>query len=364
MQQTCIYLTRTCPYSCDYCRLRNQKLSKPELTAEKWVGVMGLLSDLKMDFNLFLGNETWLYGKYLPIIVNTGDNMPYAVYTSCQPNLFKQECKTMFEGEKSIDNLSCGCDFPMSMSFKQENHKVTEILKAYNAYRAFITTRTLYPNVDCQGTITISKRNIHVVFRTINDLQNLGVNVGLNFIHTDHDDGFDFFPKPNEMRKHLLDILSPDEQNSYIHLYDYLKELKRTGKHLIQNLDDTLELMDIDWNDENGGLGIVNTCWHCKGDPYGGPTIDADGSLRCCGYRKGTETPKLSIYDLDNDVGYGRWKEAVFTDANKCPGCVWSYPRLYAHYKNKPEQARKVFVNHAQLDNEGNVVTKNERIIQ
>jgi len=105
-------------------------------------------------------------------------------------------------------------------------------------------------------------------------------------------------------------------------------------RSFIQNLTDMQSLL----TPRPEGVGSMNTCWHCQGDPYGGPSIDADGFLRCCGYRKGLRTNRLHIWDLMlGHVSWDTWKATVKEDAMECPGCTWSYPRLYAQYKGRNE---------------------------
>jgi hypothetical protein len=91
---------------------------------------------------------------------------------------------------------------------------------------------------------------------------------------------------------------------------------------------------------------LLQMKWHCGGDPYNGPTIDADGTLRCCGYRKGKYTPKMTIFDLPDHIDH--WEEMVYQDAMECPGCCWMHP-MQVHYwqETDPEMGRKVLVNHA-----------------
>lgn len=358
MTNTCIYLTRRCLYACSYCKLRVSNLSGPELTSSQWKEALGIVkAQIKPDFNLFLGNETWLCDD-LPGIIHSVQS-PYAVYTSCFPHVFNSvSIRRMFEGEKRLDNLSCGCDYPFDAARKHTD--VPEYRKAYNAHMAFATVRTMYPTVDCQGTITISVDNLRHVVDTIKELSFMGVDVGLNFIHSDTG-GFDFFPPEKEIDGLLINPHNEEHRKHLLRLYRYLRKGRR-GTHRVQNTEDTLTLLAKVFSTYSD-VGSRNTCWHCDGDPYGGPSIDADGSLRCCGYRKGTRTSKLSVFDLASDKGVSNWRESVAADCAKCPGCTWSYPRLYKRYKDDPCFGKQVFVNHAQI-HDGKVTRMNERDVQ
>lgn len=354
MMNSCVYLTRRCPYNCTYCALKNTKLNGPELVRGQWVLVQNILRDMGVNFNLFLGNETWLYGADLPGIVNTCGT-PYAVYTSCKPALFQQWAVRYFQPGKSqfgIDNLSCGCDYPLHTATELKDTG-DEYMKAYNAHKAFAATRLLFPNVDCQGTITISKKNIFYVVETINDLSSIGVDVGLNFVHANLDGNYDFFPGPEFLESYLF------SEDWHIDLQRLGAELSSLKSHRVQNMADTIDLCLNSFT----SVGSTNTCWHCKGDPYGGPSVDADGSLRCCGYRKGELTSQMSIFDLTTPEKIQEWKNRVYQDSKKCPGCTWSYPRLFARYRDNKEAGKQVFTNHAQFDSDGELLRKNERLL-
>ena len=91
---------------------------------------------------------------------------------------------------------------------------------------------------------------------------------------------------------------------------------------------------------------LISMNWHCLGNPYGGPTIDADGSLRVCGYRKGELTSQMSIFDLPDK--WEKWRLSVFDDAMQCPRCGWSYPWMYDYWKKRePKFGKKIFSSHA-----------------
>jgi len=228
-----------------------------------------------------------------------------------------------------------------------------EYMKAYNAHKAFSATRLLFPDVDCQGTITISKKNIFHIIETINELSAMGVDVGLNFVHANMDGGYDFFPSPEYLEAYLF---SADWWSEIRNLGEELSKLKY---HRVQNMADTIDLCRNSYE----SVGCTNTCWHCMGDPYGGPSVDADGSLRCCGYRKGELTSQMSIFDLTTTEKIQEWKNRVYQDSQKCPGCTWSYPRLFARYRDNETAGKQVFTNHAQFDSAGELLRKNERLL-
>jgi MoaA/NifB/PqqE/SkfB family radical SAM enzyme len=318
MKNALTYLTRKCPRKCDYCRLRDSNLKNPELKKEQWVGALSILKDLGVDFNLILGNETWLLGEDLLYIMERNQT-PFALYTTCPENLFEKYRDLFFSSV--IDNLSCGVDYPLSYLEKLGYLSNDMEKKSYTAWKGLLWTREHYPNVDTHGTITINRSNKLLVLKTLEELTKYGIFTAINFIHWDKG-GFDFFPPRSEIEDLMLDPT-------------YIPEGILQSPGLLQN--------PQMFTKENIHL-LIQMGWHCLGDPYGGPTIDADGSLRCCGYRAGERTSKLTIFDLPNNLDL--WKRSVSLDCFDCPGCGWSFPWQYKFWEGQ-KFANQVFIKHA-----------------
>ncbi len=324
------YLTRRCPRTCDYCRLRDSNLKGPELTTEQWIEAFAILKKIGVDFNLILGNETWLLGEELLKIMKTNE-VPYALYTTCPESLFSKY-RDLYFSSGVIDNLSCGVDY--SYSFlqqkleKQGQFDTDMERKSYTAWQGLMWVRKQYPNVDCQGTMTISKDNFHLLPAVVKELQEIGVFCGVNFLHWNSDGNFDFFPDKKELVDYVLSYVDILRVKEVINNIPYA--------NFVQNYEMLKQPVEK----------LANMSWHCMGDPYGGPSIDSDGTLRCCGYRQGKETSKFSIFDLPEK--FDEWRSAVFKDSFNCPGCFWSYPWMYRYWAdNDSEFGKKVFVKHA-----------------
>ena len=320
------YLTRRCPRKCEYCDIRNTSIKK-ELSPKEWAEAFDILKKLGVQFNLILGNESWILQDDLLFIMNQNE-IPFAMYTTCPPNLFLSYHKKFFEGP--IDNLSCAIDY--SMDFLNLNFNPADDMQAktLDGWSGLIYTRGKYPKIDCQGTITMSKLNLMDVPKIVKELSSYGIFVGINYIHWNKDGNYDFFPEKKYLERFVF-----SEKDIPI-IKDVIEQVKSIEGSLLQNV----EILDFDIRE------TINMNWHCKGDPYGGPTIDADGSLRLCGYRKGKYVSKMTIWDLPKF--YAAWKTMMKADAKNCPGCSWSYPRMYAYWRdNDPTFGRKVFVSHA-----------------
>lgn len=332
MVNSLVYLTRKCPRGCTYCRLRDSKLKGSELDTKQWIKAFSILKDMGVDFNLILGNETWLLGENLLHIMKRNE-VPFALYTTCPEELFERFNDRFFDSGE-IDNLSCGVDYPLSYLsdiLENKGHFSNDMeLKSFTAWKGLLWTKAHYPNVDCQGTMTISKLNYKLIPDVVQELKENGIFCGLNFIHWDKDGSYDFFPKEEEIKPLLLTKKELPELETILQ--------KINSDNFIQNFEMLKE----------NPQSLISMGWHCKGNPYGGPTIDSDGSLRVCGYRPGRMTSKLSIFDLVDSVSIQVWKEYVEADCRECPGCFWSYPWMYKYWQtNDSEFGKKVFSKHA-----------------
>lgn len=331
MKNALTYVTRSCPRQCDYCAIRDTSTVGKELTPDQWIEVWDILDSIGVSFNLILGNETWLLGTEL-IRMMEHHKMAFAIYTTAPPMLFQTLRGRILVPESPIDNFSCGIDYPFSYLWWQHRNaqiKGSILEKSWDAWQAFHIVRARYPHVDCQGNITIHRKNLRLVPDIIRELSGIGVFPGVNFIHYNKDGLYDFFPEKEEIKDFVF------SENDIPYLESTMKEI-REDPHLLQNP----HLMTI------SPEIVVDMGWHCDGVPYGGPTIDSDGSLRLCGYRKGKRTPKFSIFDLPEKED--DWFNAVWNDSMECPGCTWSYPIMHDHWEClDPEFGGKVLSRHA-----------------
>jgi len=330
MINACTFLTRKCPRNCNYCNASKIK-KEDELDWLDWVQVNSILKKIGVGFNLILGNETWLLGSKLNRIMSLNE-VPYALYTTCPPHLFNRYKDEYFGDNGCIDNLSCGIDH--SLTHLSESCKTDMEIKSGHGWMGLDYVRTNYPHVDCQGTVTIHKQNYTQLPEIVENLSQIDVFIGVNVIHWNKDNGFDFFPHSKNIRDFLF------SKRDIPKLQKIFENVLGIKDALIQNR----EMLN-----PNLVPHLIKTDWHCRGNPYGGPTIDSDGMLRCCGYRKGKQASQYSIFDLPKS--FDSYMKAVEADALECPGCFWSYPYLYKFWEGRNGNfIKKAFVNHARPD--------------
>lgn len=323
MKNSVIYLTRRCPRKCTYCKIRDDKDVGKELTTDQWIKAFQILKELKVEFNLILGNEPWLLGE--DVLKILGSEIPYALYTAGLPKIF-QKNESLFS--KGLNNLSIGIDFPRYIS-KEMYLEDDSYKKSTDAWKIVEHVRKRYPHVQVHATTTIHAKNVQYLPLIVTNLTELGVYSNVNFIHWNKDGKYDFFPNKEDMPYLMF-------TREHTGLLRVAIDSVSKNPGLLQNLEMLREDISV----------LTSMSWHCKGDPYGGPTIDADGTLRVCGYRKGRYTSKMTIFDLPEYLDH--WEEAVYQDAMECPGCSWSCPWMFHYWaKNDPIMGKQVFEKHA-----------------
>jgi len=316
-----IYLTRRCPRACSYCGIKESR--KTELSTSQWLEAFYILKKIGVQFNLILGNEPWLLGD-MPIIVNE-HGTPYAVYSSAFMPLFMERRKIFF-GEMGLKNFSVGIDYPPQYVESRQGEVTQEEKKSLDAWKALCWIRENYPDVECQGTITIHKKNIWYLKTLMEMLTEKGIWIGANTIHWSFQKEMDFAGEWDH--RFALERSTNDLQ--------YLTEMAEKKKY---------KLHMPEYLQQENQFNLAHRMWHCRGNPYDGPTVDADGTLRCCGYVKGERSSKFSIFDLPHELH--EYRKAVMEDALRCRGCFWSCAWGYHFYKkNSPDQLVSIFAEH------------------
>jgi hypothetical protein len=300
------------------------------MSKEDWVHAFAILKEIGVTFNLILGNETWLMGSKLLYILGKNE-VPFALYTTAPPKLFEKYREAYF-GSGIVDNLTCGIDYSLKYLYSLKRPMTDTEQKSYDGWHALMWAKRNYPDLDMQGNITVYQQNYLQLHDLVAELYEEGIFEGVNLIQWARDDGYDFFPGEKEMSQYLFE---PEDYGKLLIMFRTVL----TRPHLLHHP----EVLDLD---PDTLKHMVEMRWHCEGDPYGGPTIDSDGTLRCCGYRKGTRTPKFSIFDLPDSLDH--WRAALYWDAMDCPGCSWSFPRMFKYWSTTDEKfGRDVFTKHA-----------------
>jgi hypothetical protein len=255
------------------------------------------------------------------------------MYTSAHPELFSRYADLFFSN--GLDQISVGIDYHWDyLEFYELEYPKLEIPseknKALDGYKALKYVRDNFPGVDTQATFTLHRKNWDLMYGVIKDMSEMGVITDVNLIHYNIDGKFDFFPARAEMSEYLFPKGNLKQWASVV-FHEFQKVLEEPKfKKWIFNPEY--------FGDQMSPLGLLNYRYHCNGDPLGGPSIEANGYLRVCPYRKGDRVSKMTIFDLDSRKGILDWKIAEMNDAMECPGCSWGCSMYYKWRQNLTEE--------------------------
>lgn len=314
---------------CEYCRIRNSNLTKPELKPNEWKEVFEILKSLNVEFNLILGNEPLLLGDGFVDIVDymNKHNHPYATYTTFPQPLWQNYREKLLN--VGIKNLSCGVD----MLHFVDAPSLDVYLKSIRGIEALSWSKN-QGVPDYQGTITVNKKNLPQVVNIVEELSRRGIWSVLNVVHWAKDKYYDFFPTKEEIRDL---VITEKEMPEFEKVVRTIQKGVQEGRYKMQNPPEFFDALI---------KHSVNLDWHCKNPLI--YTVDADGSMRTCAYRQGPRSQKYSIFDLQNKEVLENFKEEWKVDRDECPGCLWSYWWMADFFKENDEQfGKEVFQKHA-----------------
>lgn len=319
-----VFLTRRCPMHCAYCSLRDSKLVDKELTVKQWATAFEELDKVGCSFHLILGNEPLLLKGLVDLVWWMRGRTPYAIYTSGYPLLIDKHLPALVEA--GLPNLSGGCDKLIT-----DRSPETDIERKSNyVFNALKRARGLGVT-DLQGTITLSKLNLDSVVDTITSLHEAGIWSGFNIIHYNTDGQFDFFPE----KEAIKDLLFTEEDRPKLReVMGQIVSMIKSGDYMIHPPAEYFQGIP-----DQG----VDLSWHCTHPLV--LSVDSDGKMRCCGYRRGTRSPNYSALKLSKC--YEAFLADNAQDRKECPGCYWSCYWMAEYYFVKdPDFGIKVFQSH------------------
>ncbi len=326
---TCIYLTRRCPLRCEYCRIRDSTDIGPELNLEQWKEAFLIMKELGVEFNLILGNEILMLRDDLVELTEFfhEKDIRYAYYTTFPEPLWSEYRDKLID--VGIKNLSCGFDTLPKYSGEYEG----DILKKSISGIAGLEWARDNGVPDLQGTITVSKLNLEHLPDLLMELTDRNLWAGVNVIHHSDDPMFDFFPKTEEIEDF---VLTEDDRPTMERIIKEIKEKMENGQLKMQN---TPGFFDA-WLKHG-----IKLDWHCTNPLI--LSVDADGSMRTCGYRKGGRVKKYNIFDLASEETRWKFMYDWNADRSECPGCFWSFWFLAEQQKREdPDFADGYFQDH------------------
>ena len=313
----CQFLTRACPRSCSYCGIVNSPLKDKILRAKAWPRVYDTLDMLGVSFNLILGNEVlYLRDALVDLVAHLKGGTPYALYTTAPEDLWEPIKDDLVAA--GLQNLSMGCDYSRYTWGWPENilklrPDAEQIMKSKRAFEVLRWAKD-QGVPDTQATATVTMKNLDELAQMASDLTKIGVWMAVNLVHYDKDnrgliDGFDFFPPRDAIPELVL-----DDQIKVMAAIENLRAARNQKDLMVFNDDESLDSV----------VEFYDTSWHCTQPNV--ITVDPDGRLRACGYRRGRHCNELSITDfwVDPEDATMRWLHAWQADMLECPGCLWA----------------------------------------
>jgi MoaA/NifB/PqqE/SkfB family radical SAM enzyme len=321
-----IYLTKACPYSCRYCKgsCAVEEVKEGSIkSVDFWIEQITRLERFGATHVIFGGKETLLYPNIEELLKRCP--LPYEIYSSAFPDLLRP-----FKYIKHVPKINIGIDYDFDNLDGEISHTQS---KSFYAMQELAHLRTKKHKLHIDVRCVMSAYNAHelpIVARKV--LEELSADsMTCDFIHADIDGGFDVFKKPDEWE--VTDMLLKDK-------YRYDKVMKFLDVVYLQTMRyenpsyASLRYLNLMYEKgvlEFGKVGVTNDSWHCKGQTIDGFTIDCDGSMRLCPYRKGYHTCKKNIADIKTSDELATVWGMHRKDSKKCPGCTMSLPFKACH---------------------------------
>lgn len=318
------FLTRACPLECSYCNIIKSPLGRRPLTkGSDWIRIFSILDSMGVTFNLILGNEPLVLGKELVEFVSfMRGGTPYALYTTTPEPMWSKWKDALLRA--GLHGISCGIDYPKSWWNRDVSDDIKyQIIKSKSSYESMLWVLDRGAKA-CQGTATITSKNLALLPEVAMDLTESGIWFACNPVHWDSEFkegdnkreldkfGYDFFPPKKYIQGVTLDNKKGEIEEAITGIRYARDVLGANVFNEDEQLDDFAEFCP------NGND------WHCTKPNI--MSVDPDGYMRVCGYRKGKRCNQISIFDFETAPieTTQKWLDAWYRDMLECPGCMWT----------------------------------------
>lgn len=329
---TVFYTQRWCPRNCAYClakEVRGSKLLRPE----EWERFFSWADKEGFVFHLGLGNENLAY----PWIVDFVRNMRgryYSLYTTFPEPFYSRTREKLIEA--GIYSLATGVDFDPKWLVDEKGKFDSIKAKAFHGVQAmmwFISKGM----PDAHFTVTVHKYNYEYLDKILDALTETGVPIAVNIVEYSEDGKHDFFGTRDVLKDFLWN--TEEEKKKFREKMKEIADGVREGKWNVQQPPEYFE-----WLAKIGGE-VGGKCFVRHRPQI--LAIEEDGTLRLCGYRKGEEVSKYTIFDLvEGNITLEELEKIWRKDWAKCPGCNWSWWWSIEFYMDKLGDESSVYQKH------------------
>lgn len=306
-----IFLNRDCPRTCPQCAIADH--SRRPMSLEDWKQALDNLNKvLGTTFFLFLGVEPLVLGEtFLDLIrFMRGRRYTSANYTTSPEPLFSKWRQPLVD--VGIENWSSGIDsLPHLGSIDdQTDRKIRESLVGLQWMADH--------GVSTHVTTTIHKKNLKHIPEIMEWCYEhiTGVEYAVNFLHwaKPGETGWDFSSPPDSMRDLLWD--GSDKERAEVEAV--MREVHRISQAhpgRMYTYDDYL----LHAHNHYDKLDV-----HCAG--MIGPSVDADGTMRLCGYNTGDPrgVGGFSVRELSIAKSAEVFQRVWTQEMEACSGCLWA----------------------------------------
>jgi len=300
------------------------------MPGDDWIqALVNLKKVFDPTFILFLGVEPLLLRGAMVMIVEwlRDNDMQAGWYTTSPEPLFSEWCHRLHAA--GINNWSSGID---TLPHLDSLDPVTD----KKARESIIGLQWMAARgVDTHITTTIHKKNLHLVPQILEWCwENIpNVECAVNFIEWRKEPGFDFFSPPEDMADMLWDG-SLEEKAVVRLIMDKVWKASQKPNRRFHTAETYLK---------HAHEFYLRLNLHCQGAI--GPSVDADGTMRLCGYHTGKEVKNYNVLNID--LTPELFKEDWETDLAACSGCYWAcftLPSALMHHHNHPLNRRPLIL--------------------
>jgi len=330
-----LFINRQCPRRCSYCSVVNEEKEKKRLSVVDWKRAFSILESRGIEFFLILGTEPLLLGKDLEELVSfwKSKGYEYGLYTTSPRPLF-DSCKDRLINA-GLRNWSSGIDYIPEVydRMKEKAELSLTCMKLVERERYGLVQKArdglngmeymFQKGIEEQHVlITISRMNIEMISEMVKYLVDRfpspNLRVAFNFVECSMGQDFDFAPSREICKDYMI------KESDYIVFEKFVGRMKNLKRKYWSRIQVPLEyLLNFKKVVELNSPGDNRYC---------AISVDCDGKLRLCGYRRGREICNYSVFDLERDDMFSKIYDIWMKEVLGCGGCFWVFPFLLKQY--------------------------------